>query len=59
VDWYIATIVYVKLAASLFLEDDMELCVSSMFGTSTIKLTRFVRELGGERESGVSVFVFF
>jgi hypothetical protein len=56
VDWYIATIVYAKLAVSLFMEDDMELCVSSKFGVSTINLTPFVRELGGERESGVCVF---
>lgn len=55
-DWYIATIVYAKLAVSLFMEDDMELCVSSKFGVSTINLTPFVRELGGERESGVCVF---
>jgi hypothetical protein len=53
------TIVYAKFAASLFMEDDMELSISSKFGTSTINLTHFVRELGGERESGVRLIVFF
>jgi len=52
-DWYVVTIVCAELAVFRFMEDDMELCISSKFGTSTIKLIRFVRELGGERESGV------
>ena len=58
-DCYKATIVYAKLAIYLFMEDDMILCISSKFGTSAINLSRFVRELGGERESGVSLFGFF